>query len=127
MLDIDRFKEINDAFGHQAGDTVLSELTDLVKENIRNNDFFARFGGEEFMIIVQTPKLKKAVELAEKLRSTIEMHDFTLKINVTCSFGVTSNEQDDTNGSIIYRADTALYKAKENGRNRVEVCDGSAH
>ena len=70
MLDIDHFKEINDTFGHQAGDAVLSELASLIKENIRKDDFFARFGGEEFMMIISNNiGVSSAVELAEKLRS----------------------------------------------------------
>jgi diguanylate cyclase (GGDEF)-like protein/PAS domain S-box-containing protein len=120
MFDIDRFKEINDTFGHQAGDAVLSELAFLIKENIRKNDFFARFGGEEFMVISNNIGIGGAVELAEKLRLKIETNGFSSKINVRCSFGVTAYKREDTAESIIKRADEALYKAKENGRNRVE-------
>ena len=121
MFDIDRFKEINDTFGHQTGDAVLSELASLIKENIRKDDFFARFGGEEFMIISNNISVSGAVELAEKLRLTIETHGFPLKINVKCSFGVTSYKHGDTADAIIKRADDALYEAKENGRNRVKT------
>ena len=120
MFDIDRFKEINDIFGHQAGDSVLSELASLIKDNIRKDDFLARFGGEEFMIISNNISVGGAVELAEKLRFKIENHGFSLKIKVRCSFGVTGYKRDDTAESIVKRADEALYKAKENGRNRVE-------
>ncbi len=120
MFDIDRFKEINDIFGHQAGDSVLSELAFLIKGNIRKDDFFARFGGEEFMVISKNIGVKGAVELAEKLRLKIETYGFSSKINVKCSFGVTGYRRDDTAESIVKRADEALYKAKENGRNRVE-------
>ena len=123
MLDIDHFKEINDTFGHQAGDAVLSELASLIKENIRKDDFFARFGGEEFMIISNNISVGGAVELAEKLRLAIETHDFPLKINVKCSFGVTACKSGDTADIIIKRADNALYEAKENGRNRVESAE----
>ena len=123
MLDIDHFKEINDTFGHQAGDAVLFELASLIKENIRKDDFFARFGGEEFMIISNNISVGGAVELAEKLRLTIETHSFPLKINVKCSFGVTACKSGDTADIIIKRADNALYKAKENGRNRVESAE----
>ncbi len=123
MLDIDHFKGINDTFGHQAGDAVLSELASLIKENIRKDDFFARFGGEEFMIISNNISVSGAVELAEKLRLTIETHGFPLKINVRCSFGVTACKRGDTADIIIKRVDDALYKAKENGRNRVESAE----
>ena len=120
MFDIDRFKEINDIFGHQAGDSVLSELASLIKDNIRKDDFFARFGGEEFMIISNNIGISGAYELAEKLRLKIETYGFSLKTKVRCSFGVTGYKRDDTAESIVKRADEALYKAKENGRNRVE-------
>ena len=123
MLDIDRFKEINDTFGHQAGDSVLSELASLIKENIRRDDFFARFGGEEFMIISKNIGVEGAVELAEKLRQKIETQGFSSKVNVKCSFGVSGYKRDDTAESIVKRADEALYKAKENGRNRVESAE----
>ena len=123
MFDIDLFKEINDTFGHQAGDAVLSELASLIKENIRKDDFFARFGGEEFMIISNNIGVSGAVELAEKLRLAIETHGFPLKINVKCSFGVTACKSGDTADIIIKRADNALYKAKENGKNRVESAE----
>ena len=120
MFDIDHFKEINDTFGHQAGDAVLSELAFLIKDNIRKDDFFARFGGEEFMIISNNIGVSGAVELAEKLRSKIELHNFSINSSVKCSFGVTACKSGDTADIIIKRADDALYKAKENGRNRVE-------
>ena len=120
MFDIDRFKEINDTFGHQAGDSVLSELAFLIKGNIRKDDFFARFGGEEFMIISNNIGIRGAVELAEKLRLKVETYDFSSKINVKCSFGVTAYKREDNAESIIKRADEAMYKAKQNGRNRVE-------
>jgi diguanylate cyclase (GGDEF)-like protein/PAS domain S-box-containing protein len=120
MFDIDHFKEINDTFGHLSGDAVLSELASLVKDNIRKDDFVARFGGEEFMIISNNIGIKGAVELAEKIKFKIETNDFSSKINVRCSFGVASFKNGDTTESILGRTDAALYKAKENGRNRVE-------
>ena len=123
MFDIDHFKQINDGYGHQVGDTVLSELASLVKKNIRSYDFIARFGGEEFMIISNNISLKGAIEFAEKLRKKIEDAEFSSKINVRCSFGVTGYKRNDTAESIIKKADDALYKAKENGRNRVESAE----
>ena len=123
MFDIDHFKEINDTFGHQAGDAVLSELASLIKENIRKDDFFARFGGEEFMIILNGSGIKNALEFAEKLRSKIELHNFSINSGVKCSFGVTACKSGDTADIIIKKVDDALYKAKENGRNRVESAE----
>ena len=123
MFDIDHFKEINDTFGHQAGDAVLSELASLIKDNIRKDDFFARFGGEEFMIISNNIGVSRAVELAGKLRLAIEAHGFSSKINVKCSFGVTAYRHGDTADTIIKRTDDALYQAKENGRNGVKSAE----
>lgn len=120
MFDIDHFKGINDTLGHQAGDTVLSELAFLVKESIRKEDFLARFGGEEFMIILNNARLESAVELAEKLRLNIESRSLSVKSVVRCSFGVTAYRFGDTSESIIKRVDDALYEAKEQGRNRVK-------
>lgn len=121
MFDIDLFKNINDTLGHQTGDTVLKDIALLIKENTRKEDFFARFGGEEFMIIVPDADIEKAAEIAEKLRLSIETHNFLPEIKVTCSFGVTSCKAGDTTDNIIYRVDAALYKAKANGRNRVKT------
>ena len=120
MFDIDHFKQINDGYGHQIGDAVLAELASLVKKNIRGYDFIARFGGEEFMIISNNISLKGAIEFAEKLRKKIEYAEFPEKIKVRCSFGVTAFKRGDTAESAIKRADEAMYKAKENGRNRVD-------
>ena len=119
MFDIDRFKNINDTFGHETGDLILKELAAAAKENLRTTDFFARYGGEEFMVIAPETSLKTAKELAERLRLKIHEHDFKIGINVTISLGVTSLTAEDSEQSIINRADSALYKAKEGGRNLV--------
>ncbi len=120
MFDIDKFKDINDNLGHQAGDIILKEISTAVKENLRTADYFARIGGEEFMIISPETNIDKAKELAERLRLKIENHNFSTGNNITCSFGVVSFNKNDTEESLEYRVDLALYKAKENGRNRVE-------
>ncbi|MHB1692538.1 MAG: sensor domain-containing diguanylate cyclase [bacterium] len=123
MFDIDKFKDINDNLGHQAGDIIIKEISAAVKENLRTADYFARIGGEEFMIISPETNLNKAKELAERLRLKIENHNFSTGSKITCSFGVVSLDKNDTEESLEYRVDLALYKAKENGRNRVEVED----
>ncbi len=120
MFDIDKFKDINDNLGHQAGDIIIKEISDAVKENLRIADYFARIGGEEFMIISPETNLNNAKEFAERLRLKIENHNFSTGSKVTCSFGAVSLNKNDTQGSLEYRVDLALYKAKENGRNRVE-------
>ena len=127
MFDIDHFKEINDNYGHQIGDNILIELADLIKTNLRETDFFARFGGEEFMILMPETNLVYAKAKAESLRKLIEENVFKYIYRLTCSFGVVEYGEKDNFGntqdiinSFIKRVDNALYKAKENGRNRVE-------
>ncbi|WP_373000469.1 diguanylate cyclase [Sulfurimonas sp.] len=120
MFDIDYFKNINDTFGHQVGDVILSSLSKLVGSNIRVVDFFARWGGEEFVILLPNTEITSAVSFAEHIRVYIEDFVFTEELKVTCSFGVAQIGEDDTEESLLKRADEALYKAKNRGRNRVE-------
>jgi len=120
FFDIDHFKEINDTFGHDVGDGVLREIAHHVSNFIREVDIFARFGGEEFVILTHNDQ-NTAHIFAEKIRSMIAKHDFRSLKNVTCSFGVTQFRLEDTAESFLIRADKAMYKAKETGRNRVEV------
>ena len=121
IFDIDHFKKINDTYGHPVGDKVLSEFATVIRKNIRKSEIFVRWGGEEFIILLQNTTLYNATMVAEKLRKAIENHLFPEVGKVTASFGVTSLKNDDTIESFIKRADQALYNAKENGRNRVEV------
>jgi diguanylate cyclase (GGDEF)-like protein len=118
LLDIDYFKRVNDDFGHLVGDEVLKSITELIESYLDENNIFARWGGEEFIITVEK-SLDEAVALAEKLREAIEREEFDVVKNLTCSFGVTKLEFNDSLESMIKRADNALYKAKEEGRNRV--------
>jgi diguanylate cyclase (GGDEF)-like protein/PAS domain S-box-containing protein len=119
MFDIDHFKNINDTYGHNIGDNVLVKLTDIVKRRIRKIDIFARWGGEEFMIILPESRLENARLLAENLRKLIEETDILRDRTVTCSFGVTEYYEGDTVDFIVKRADDCLYKAKFLGRNTV--------
>jgi len=119
ILDIDHFKHINDSFGHQAGDKVLTSLAALISSNIRNTDIFARWGGEEFTILATHCEDASELNLAEKIRKLIESFTFDEVGKVTCSFGVTTFRNGDDQESIVKRADTNLYQAKETGRNRV--------
>ncbi len=119
LLDIDVFKQINDNFGHLAGDGVLIELAALMQSMVRQSDILARWGGEEFVILVQETNGDFSHLLAEKLRQSIARHDFSLKKKITCSFGVTEYISGETLTDFINRADKALYQAKEMGRNRV--------
>jgi diguanylate cyclase (GGDEF)-like protein len=123
MYDIDYFKRVNDTYGHDAGDFVLQALTAEVKSNIRAVDIVARWGGEEFMILMPQSDGAAAGGAAEKLRQKIALHPFEQVGSLTVSFGVTAfAPQDDTN-AFLKRADDALYQAKENGRNRVEILE----
>ena len=121
MFDVDHFKMINDTFGHHAGDQVLRELTSLVADHVRSHDLFARLGGEEFMITVTNTTADNALRFAEKLRLTIEKRRFPGVGRVTCSFGVAQLGSDENDDRFTQRADDALYRAKEQGRNRVET------
>ena len=121
IFDIDRFKKVNDRYGHSAGDYVLKTIADIVRESIRKIDYFVRWGGEEFMIISSETNLKEASALAERIREIIETSAFEKVGKVTVSFGVTEFRENDTEDSLIKRADDAMYEAKKKGRNRVEV------
>ncbi len=121
MLDIDFFKKVNDTYGHQMGDEILKKLSMIVKKHIRESDIFARWGGEEFVIILPKTSKKDAEKVAQSLREVIKNHTFQNNLKITCSFGLSSFRKNDTRDLIIKRADEALYRAKKNGRNRVEV------
>ena len=130
MLDIDHFKAINDTYGHDAGDAVLVELTDRLGVVLRHVDRLARFGGEEFVVVAPGIGLEAAWDLAERLRRTVAEHTFTAVGRVTVSIGVAALCPGETGEALLKRADAALYRAKDGGRNRVEAsmpptsCDG---
>jgi len=120
IIDIDHFKTVNDTYGHDVGDVVLKELAELIQQLIRNQDLFARWGGEEFILLCETSVLDEARRIAEKLRSSIAAYPFTTVNHLTCSFGVYSPEQQDLPFDVLFKnADVALYRAKEMGRNQV--------
>lgn len=121
MFDIDHFKGINDTFGHDAGDNVLKKLAEIVKKEIRDTDIFARWGGEEFIILLPNTPVNGGAEFAERLRKKIEDTDFKNPETVTVSLGVTAFKTDDTEDSFLKRVDDGLYLAKKNGRNRVRT------
>ena len=121
MLDIDYFKSVNDTHGHQAGDLVLTQMANLIRTNIRGVDILGRWGGEEFLIICPNIDSAEAYKLAEKLRVTIENHEFAIVKSKTSSFGVATYKAGEAIDQLLMRTDNALYRAKKNGRNRVEV------
>jgi diguanylate cyclase (GGDEF)-like protein len=126
MYDLDYFKRVNDTFGHDVGDYVLQAVTGLVKENIRTTDIVARWGGEEFMMLMPQSDIQAAKNVAEKLRLVIAGHHFDKVHELTVSFGVASFEPQDDLTSLLKRVDDGLYQAKKHGRNRVEILTGEA-
>ena len=122
IFDIDYFKNINDQYGHLAGDYVLRELARIVQERIRRDEVFARYGGEEFVIALPETSLQGAVTLAENLRARVETHGFSFqgeRIPVTISVGCAVLGEEKTAADLIQLADDKLYEAKRGGRNRV--------
>lgn len=121
MLDVDSFKAVNDGHGHDTGDRILQGLAEVVREHLRTPDVFARWGGEEFMILAPETGSRGAVDLAERLRAAVADHPFPEIGTVTVSLGVTTLSPNDAIKQLTKRADQALYRAKEHGRNRVEA------
>lgn len=125
ILDIDHFKDINDRYGHQAGDDVLKEMAGILKEHLRKYDYICRYGGEEFLVVAPETPLPVAHDLAERLRLMVMQAKFTPSnsppIAITISAGVAQQVKGELVASLISRADAALYEAKEAGRNRVVV------
>jgi diguanylate cyclase (GGDEF)-like protein/PAS domain S-box-containing protein len=121
MIDVDHFKQINDRFGHLAGDVVLVELAKLFKAMTRSTDLVGRWGGEEFLVILPDTDEWGAIELAEKIRSGVSENCFPEQQQITISLGVSVFSGDATVDSIIHRADQALYQAKKNGKNQVHL------
>jgi diguanylate cyclase (GGDEF)-like protein len=129
IFDLDHFKHLNDNYGHDAGDYVLAEKADLLRDNgIRKGDTFARYGGEEFVVLLPNTNLKQAFEIAERLRKLVETHEFIYdgkKLPVTASIGVADYRQGVNTGTDLFkRADSAVYKSKDAGRNQVNFYKG---
>lgn len=120
MFDIDHFKEINDTYGHSVGDYVLRKAARVVQKNVRKDDVLARIGGEEFAVIAPNTSVQEAVMLGEKLRKVIEETPMGKAGSITVSVGVAEFKQGDSPSTLFERADAALYKAKEHGRNQTE-------
>ncbi|MBW1708963.1 MAG: diguanylate cyclase [Deltaproteobacteria bacterium] len=127
VFDIDEFRNINNNYGHRAGDKILMHVARLTAESLREDDFLARIGGDEFVIILPDSKLKDAAKIANKIRTSIGRVEFKifrdrdLTINVSLSLGVATGRKDDTPDDIFVRADQALYQAKGKGRNQVQT------
>jgi two-component system, cell cycle response regulator len=129
MLDVDYFKTINDTFGHTAGDELLKQIQRRISENIRITDLLARFGGEEFVIVMPDTNIQKAYVVAERIRSMIAQPSFIISdsmVNVTVSIGIAEVDESDFKNVNLFveRADKCLYKAKDGGRNKIILEEG---
>ena len=127
ILDVDHFKQINDGYGHKAGDKALQLIALVLKQNLRETDFLARYGGEEFIALLPDTPHERIRQVAEKLRQAIEVSDFHhrgQRVPITVSCGYAGFQETDTPDRVFQRADSALYRAKAGGRNR--HCDGNA-
>lgn len=123
MADLDHFKNVNDAHGHLVGDAVLKEVGLLLRDQLRNHDLLARFGGEEFVIVMRETPTDGALVVCERLRVAIESHKFAEGLKLTVSLGIACfpdvEHDDEDSHALLERADRALYRAKAAGRNRV--------
>jgi diguanylate cyclase (GGDEF)-like protein len=123
LVDIDYFKRVNDTFSHLIGDEVLRHFGKLFRSCLRSGDMAARIGGEEFALVLDRARGSRSIDVCERIRKTIQAHDWNLlapNLHVTASFGLTHVHASDTLKSMMARADGALYRAKQNGRNRIE-------
>jgi len=123
LLDIDHFKNVNDTYGHLEGDNVLVSLAKILRENCRKTDIVGRWGGEEFLIVAPDTNVEHCRALAEKIRIQVYEHNFGAVGHVTASFGIAQYNYGETIAHFIVRADDALYKAKQSGRNRTETAE----
>ncbi len=122
IIDIDKFKSINDTYGHDVGDYVLKDLATLISNKIRTTDIFARWGGEEFVLVLDTPDLLQAQNISDNLRKEVENSKFKTVGKITISIGISEfKTKNDTFEDVFKKADQALYQAKMSGRNRVFV------
>jgi len=126
LIDLDHFKNVNDTYGHDAGDKALIEVAEHLLKNTRNQDVVSRWGGEEFLILLPDTGLQGGSVLAEKVRQDIQAHDFTAgekSVRLTLSMGIAAYREGMTLTGCIKAADAALYRAKRRGRNRVELSE----
>ncbi|MBU1156300.1 MAG: GGDEF domain-containing protein, partial [Proteobacteria bacterium] len=126
MLDVDHFKAVNDSYGHEVGDEVLVSLSKVCRQVLRQVDLFGRVGGEEFMALLPETGLEGAAMVAERLREALDTHAVSAskpEVRVTISLGVAQLSPETRLSDLMRLADDAMYRAKQNGRNRVEISD----
>ncbi len=122
MFDLDHFKKVNDKFGHSIGDQVLKHLCRLIRGLIRQGDLLIRWGGEEFLLLLPATEIDEAGPFAERVRLEVEKKDFPIAGQITISLGVAQLQEGDSIDALLKRVDSALYRAKQKGRNRVVLC-----
>lgn len=125
MVDLDYFKKINDTYGHGIGDDVLKQVAESIQNSIRNDDTLIRWGGEEFILLINTAKQSQLISISEHIRRSVSEIVFESIPSITASLGATLLLEGESFKTVIERADQALYSAKANGRNRIEVVNGS--
>jgi diguanylate cyclase (GGDEF)-like protein len=124
MLDLDKFKDINDNYGHTVGDAILRSFADSIMKYLRGSDILFRYGGEEFSVLLRNTGTEGAALLAERMRKSVEEMEFeynNIKVKTTVSIGLAQMQEGDSIIELIDRADALLFTAKDNGRNRVEA------
>jgi len=126
ILDIDYFKKVNDTFGHQVGDEVLTQLAQILSAHARQDDVVARYGGEEFVIILPETGVQNSIMIAEQLRQAVEQAHWSTG-RITISIGIATVSETQNNVTILKKADEALYRSKETGRNKVSHSDRHAN
>ncbi|SMQ66347.1 diguanylate cyclase (GGDEF) domain-containing protein [Pseudidiomarina planktonica] len=126
ILDIDNFKDVNDTYFHASGDEILKRLADIIRDCIRDNDHAARWGGEEFALLLDNTNIDTAFKICERIRSRVaeaRFEDIDTKLTVTLSAGIAQHHTNESHSSLLLRADKALYSAKHDGRNQVVIAD----
>lgn len=119
FLDVDNLKTINDQNGHMTGDSVLAKLAQLIGGQLHNSDLLARWGGDEFVMLLPNTNLQKAIDITEKIRACVETNEYMKSFHMSCSFGVVEMERNSDFESMVYEADQLMYVSKEQGKNTI--------
>ncbi|QUH26442.1 GGDEF domain-containing protein [Serpentinicella alkaliphila] len=131
IFDIDDFKKVNDTYGHLVGDSVIKKIAAIIKNSIRSTDIFARWGGDEFVMLLPNTSINQAMDMIERIRVRIQDNDFEKIKHITCSFGLVELRSNETVESFLQRADNLLYNAKESGKNMLvyesPITDGQVY
>lgn len=121
LMDVDNLKVINDSHGHLVGDTVLYETAQILRANLRENDVCVRWGGDEFVLLLPCVGAEKARQLAMRIRDAVSDYEFSARIDVSCSFGIAQMKRGQSLEQLIWQADKSMYRAKEKGKNTIEM------